>query len=111
MSLKSKLLSISHPYERVVVDGVSFSVRSLTVAEREWMEKAVRKEVPTESIRAKLFAMCVIDDDYSQVFNPDSDEDVRAILKMPAHVVDEAVSAILRISGLTSDEKEKIAKN
>ncbi|MBC7193862.1 hypothetical protein [Marinobacter sp.] len=104
------------PTERVSVPewGGEVIVRGLTGAERDKFEASivVRKGDKTdfnpENMRAKLVALCVVDEQGNRLF---ADEDVKLLGKKSAAALDRIFQIAQRLSGLNPSAVEEMAKN
>lgn len=88
-------------------------VRALSSAERDDFEESLRVrngdnvETNLANIRAKLVVLTACDHQGNRLLR---DEDLDAVGRMPAKVVDVAFSVAQRLAGFTKDEVERLAK-
>jgi len=102
--------------ERVMVPewGGEVIVRALTGAERDAFEAALterrgrRVEVRLENVRARLVAMCAIDEQGGALFYP---SDVELLGQKSAAALQRVFEVCQRLSGLTDQDVEELAKN
>jgi len=90
-------------------------VRGLTGAERDALESNIVQAnrdgsttVDTRNLRARLVALCVVDEDGERIF---SDEDVDALGRKSAAALDRVFSVAQRLSGLRAADIEELRKN
>ena len=99
--------------------GGSVLVRGLTGRERDMFEASIvriqggsHKGLPVqaslENIRARLVAMCVIDEDGCRLFD---DRDVRALGEKSGSVLDRLFDVARRLSGMTEADVNAIAED
>lgn len=95
--------------------GGEINVRSLNGAERDAFEGsriAVDKkgtiQVRVENIRARLVALAACDDNGARIF---TDEDVKALGFKNASALSRVYDVAARLSGITKEDIEDIAKN
>ncbi len=104
------------PVEEVHVPewGGWVRVRGLTAEERDRFEASILEgqgkhtRVKMENIRARLVALTVVDEVGHRLF---SDEDVAALAKKSAAAVQRVFDVAMRLSGLTEEAVEELAKN
>lgn len=102
--------------ERVMVPewGGEVIVRALTGAERDAFEAALterrgrRVEMRLENVRARLVAMCAIDEQGDALFYP---SDVELLGQKSAAALQRVFEVCQRLSGLTDQDVEELAKN
>ncbi len=89
-------------------------VRGLTAEERDRLEASILEgqgkhtRVKMENVRAKLVAMTVVDEEGNRLF---TDEDVAALAKKSATAMQRVFDVAMRLSGLTEEAMEELAKN
>lgn len=89
-------------------------VRALTGAERDAYEASVvrrkgnKMEYDPTNMRAKLVAMCVVDEQGNRVF---SDKDVELLGRKSAAALDRVFQVAQRLSGLRAEDLEELEKN
>jgi len=89
-------------------------VRGLTGAERDKFEASIvtrkgnKAEFNPENMRAKLVAMCVVDENGNRIF---TDDDVKALGKKSASALDKIFQVAQKLSGLRPEDMEEMAKN
>lgn len=89
-------------------------VRSLTGTERDAFETSIistngaRTEMNLVNMRAKLVAWTVVDEEGERVF---STEDIDALGKKSAAALQRVFDVSQRLSGLTGEEIDELAKN
>lgn len=94
--------------------GGSVLVRGMTGIERDAFESSLVKgkgknaSVNMQNIRAKLVAASVVDQDGQKLFN---DQDVHALGKKSAAALDRVFAVAQRLSGVTKQDVEDLAKN
>jgi len=94
--------------------GGSVIVRGLSGAERDHFESSVvemdgkKVKVKSENMRAKLVALCVVDETGARIF---SDQDVAALGQKSAAALDRVFQAAQRLSGLTEVDVQELEKN
>lgn len=94
--------------------GGEVIVRSLTGAERDAFEDSVVKqrgktrELNLRNARARLVSLSLIDESGSRLF---SDGDVEALGRKSAAALDRVFAAAQRLSGLTENDIDELAKN
>lgn len=94
--------------------GGEVIVKSLTGAERDAFEDSVVKqrgktrELNLRNARARLVSLSLIDESGSRLF---SDGDVEALGRKSAAALDRVFAAAQRLSGLTENDIDELAKN
>lgn len=98
--------------------GGAVLVRGLTGSERDAFEqdivqmrrngKAMTTEIDMHNIRAKLCVRCMVDEDGERLF---SDADMEALGRKSAQALQRVFDVAQRLSGLTSEDVEELAKN
>lgn len=104
------------PAENVHVPewGGVVRVRGLTGAERDKFEASIvvrkgdKTEFNPENMRAKLCAMCIVDEQGNRLF---SDDDIKALGKKSAAALDRVFQVAQRLSGLQPGAVEEMVKN
>jgi hypothetical protein len=100
--------------ELVKLAGKEFLVKGLTDRERaEWeldcLDEEGRKDLTAmESIRPRLIAKCLVDDNGLRLF---SDDEYEIVAEWPASVTVKLFEVCSRLCGLDEDDKEMVAKN
>lgn len=94
--------------------GGKVIVKALSGIERDKLEASMiqgrgsNKDVNLTNLRAKLVALSVIDEKGARVFR---DEDSRPLGNRNAAVLDRIYSVAQRLSGITKEDAEELAKN
>ncbi len=89
-------------------------VRGLTGAERDAFEQSIVEQrgkdtrMNLRNIRAKLVAMCVVDEEGNRVFH---DEDAELLGKKSAAALNRIFEVAQRLSGLRPEDVEELAGN
>ena len=89
-------------------------VRGLTGAERDAFEQSIVEQrgkdtrMNLRNIRAKLVAMCVVDEEGNRVFR---DEDAELLGKKSAAALNRVFEVAQRLSGLRPEDVEELAGN
>lgn len=104
------------PYEDVEVPewGGVVRVRALTGAERDAYEASIvrrkgnKTELNPENMRAKLVALCVVDEQGNRLF---TDKDIELLGRKSAAALDRVFEVAQRLSGLRPEDMEEIEKN
>ena len=104
------------PIERVSVPEWSGEVlvRGLTGAERDKFEASIvirkgdKAEFNPDNMRAKLVALCVVDEQGNRLF---SDKDVEFLGKKSAAALDRVFQVAQRLSGISPGAVEDLGKN
>lgn len=113
MLSRADLLRVSLPQETVYIKELKDSVivRGMTGRERDAFEasclvgKGRKRDVNTLDMRAKLVALCCIDEKGQRLF---SDEDVALLGDVRADVVDRLFSVAQRLSGLRDEDVDEL---
>lgn len=112
---KAEILAAADvPHEEVDVPewGGMVRVQTMTGEARDRYEQAVfdskSGKARLENIRAKLVAASIVDENGDLVF---SDEDIKALGRKSAKALDRVFEAARRLSGLTDQDVEELAKN
>jgi len=125
MASKSKVVVLNReailaakdlPRELVEVPewGGAVYVRALTGAERDQFEASIVEQrgrdvrMNMRNIRAKLVALTVVDEDGQRIF---TDDDVAALGGKSAAALDRLFAVAQRLSGLSKEDVEELAKN
>jgi hypothetical protein len=100
-------------YETVDVPEWGGPVRLRTVAakDRDAFDRALFPKPGVrnmEDFRARVVAMCVVDEDGNRVF---SDADIPMLSQKSAAAIDRLIPVAQRLSGLTTADVEEFAKN
>lgn len=103
-------------YEAVEVPewGGTVRIRGLTGSERDEFEASIIQrrgkdiEANLKNIRAKLVSLAAVDEEGNRIF---TEEDVVALGRKSARVLDRLFSVAQRLSGLSSEDVEDLAKN
>ncbi|MGB9780619.1 hypothetical protein [Caldanaerobacter sp.] len=94
--------------------GGKVRVRGLTGAERDKFEASIvvrkgnRTEFNPENMRAKLVAMCVVDENGNRLF---TDEDIKILGQKSATALDRIFQVAQKLSGLRPEDFEEMQKN
>lgn len=94
--------------------GGEVLVRMLTGAQRDAFEDSIikvrgkSKETNLVNIRARLCALCIIDEEGKRLFN---DTEIVNLGNKSAIALDRVFSAARKLNGLTEDDVEELAKN
>lgn len=104
------------PTERVEVPewGGEVIVRGLTAAERDQFEQSIVEargkdtRVNLRNIRAKLVALCVVDEEGKRLFK---DEDAELLGRKSAVALNRIFEVAQRLSGLRPEDVEELAGN
>lgn len=118
MSLLSKealLAARQRPTETVPVPelGGDVVLRGLSGRERDafeeslFVQKGKKRERNMANVRARLVALCAVDDQGSRLF---TDADVELIGEMRADVVDRLFDVAQRLSGLREQDVDELGK-
>lgn len=89
-------------------------VRSLTGVERDRIEasmvqtKGKDSQMNLQNLRAKVCAMTIVDKDDNRLF---SDADIHALGRRNAAALDRVYTVAQRLSGITKEDAEALAKN
>ena len=100
------------PTETVEVPewGGSVIVKTMTGTERDAYESSIvkGKKVDMTNIRAKLCAICIVDDNGERLF---TDRDVVALSKKSAKALDRIFDVAQKLNGLGKADVEELEKN
>jgi len=94
--------------------GGEVLVRALSGSQRDAFDDATleqkgkNRRVNLVNVRARLCAISIVDETGKRMF---SDEDVRALGRKSAAALDRVFAAAQRLSGLTDEDVEELAKN
>jgi uncharacterized protein YnzC (UPF0291/DUF896 family) len=94
--------------------GGAVKVKGLTARERDEYETSIVQsrgknvEINRRNIRAKLVVMTVVDDAGNRLFG---DTDLKALGEKSAAAIDRLFGVAQRLSGLTAEDEEDLAKN
>jgi len=94
--------------------GGTVRVRTLTGRERDLFEASLttgegkKRKVDLANIRAKLVAMCIVDETGAREFE---DTEIAALGAKSAAALDRVFSACQRLNGLSSQDVEELEKN
>ena len=94
--------------------GGDVRIRTLTTRERDRFEAATisvvdgKPQLNTENVRARLVALCAVDDTGARLF---SDEDTDALGAKNASAVERLFSVAQRLNGFSKDDIEQLSKN
>ena len=94
--------------------GGEVLVRGLSGSQRDAFEDATLEQkgksrrVNLANVRARLCAISIVDETGKRMF---TDEDVRALGRKSAAALDRVFSAAQRLSGLSDEDVEELAKN
>jgi hypothetical protein len=94
--------------------GGEVLVRGLSGSERDAFEDATLEQVGKSrkvnlaNVRARLCALSIVDENGKRMF---SDGEVRALGRKSAAALDRVFSVAQRLSGLTDEDVEELAKN
>ena len=114
---RDEILNIKDlPVEEVYVEEWQawVRVRGLTGAERDAFEQSIVEQrgkdtrMNLRNIRAKLVAMCVVDEEGNRVFR---DEDAELLGKKSAAALNRVFEVAQRLSGLRPEDVEELAGN
>lgn len=94
--------------------GGTVRVRGLTGAQRDQFESSIvslkgkRQDINMQNVRAKLVALSVVDEEGQRIFQ---DDDIRALGMKSAVALQRVFDVAQRLSGITEDDVEELAKN
>ena len=119
LSRDAILAVVDLPREEVAVPewGGSVIVQGLSAQQRDKVETTLRdfrdgevkmREKGLTDFRARIVALCVINEDGSRMF---SDDDISALGKKSAIAVERVADVALRLSGMTNEAVESAEKN
>jgi hypothetical protein len=115
LSRDAFLAATTLPTEMVPIPelGGVVQVRGLSAAGRDtfeksmWVKKGKARELNMANIRARLVALCVVDESGQRTF---SDEDVEALGQVRADIVDRLFAVAQRLSGLGDQDVEELGQ-
>lgn len=94
----------------ITLDGDEFYVRGMTAKEiQSYVGFEVRSEKEKSESALKQFAQCVLNEDGSQMFDPNKQEDLELISSIAFSVVNDVTKKITELSGLSA--VQEAAKN
>jgi hypothetical protein len=104
------------PFEDVEVPewGGTVRVRTLSGQERDAFEASITEQrgrnirIRPENIRARLVALSVVDEEGQQLFD---ESDIRRLGAKSAKALDRLFSVAQRLSGISNEDVEELAKN
>ena len=94
--------------------GAEVRIRGLSAYDRDRFEASViqgtgaQRRVDTCNLRARLVSWCAVDGEGERLFTR---SDVKALGEKSGRVVDRLFKAAQRLSGLTDDDVDELAKN
>jgi hypothetical protein len=94
--------------------GGSVLVKSLTGAERDSFEQSIlikrgdSYDANMSMVRAKLAAVSIVDEEGQRLFG---DGDIKALAAKNAAALDRVFTAASRLSGISADDADELAKN
>ena len=94
--------------------GGSVLVKSLTGAERDSFEQSIlikrgdRYDANMSMVRAKLAAVSIVDEEGQRLFG---DGDIKALAAKNAAALDRIFTVASRLSGISADDADELAKN
>jgi len=89
-------------------------VRGLTASQRDKFEadslqgKGKNARVNFTNLRARLVALCMVDEDGNQIFE---ERDTHVLGQKSAAAIDRVYSAAMKLSGIGDDDIEELTKN
>jgi hypothetical protein len=109
------LAAVALPTETVPVPelGGVVTVRGLSAADRDafeksmWVKKGKTRDLNMANIRARLVALCVVDEQGERMFQ---DADVDALGQVRADVIDRLFGVSQRLSGLGDTDVEELGQ-
>lgn len=117
-SLRDQILAISDlPTEEVIVPqwgGMKVWVRGLTAYERDAFEadnitgRGKNRDVNLRGIRARLVALCAVDENGERIF---SNDDVEALGGKSSAAVGRLFDVASRLNGISESDVEELAGN
>lgn len=114
MFTKEQLLAIDIEKEKVELFGGCVYVRGMTGTERDRWEQTMLNDSKKskgevyDHMRASIVVRTVCDDKGNRLF---SDDDIPRVSLMPAAVLDKMYGVGARLSGVSKDDAEELAKN
>ena len=94
--------------------GGTVRVKNLTASERDAFEESTTTqrgnnlELNRKNFRAKLVALCVVDEEGKRIFD---DKDIHKLGAKSAAAMDLLFAAASRLSGISKDDEEELLKN
>ena len=94
--------------------GGEVSIRGMTGSERDAFEQSLfigdadSKRFSADNVRAKLLVRCIVDENGERIFK---DEDVEALGRRSAQVLDRLYDVAQRLSGIGKKDLESAVKN
>lgn len=94
--------------------GGSVLVKGLTGADRDALEASVmvlkgqKQSLNLTNYRARLVACCIVDETGARIFSPG---DLEALGRKSAAALDRVAAAARRLSGISDEDEEELAKN
>lgn len=94
--------------------GGSVYVRGMTGRERDQFEAGIVKqkgrntEINMKNARAKLVALCTVDEGGKRIF---SDDDIPLLANKSAKALDRIFAMAMELSGISKDDMEELTKN
>ena len=94
--------------------GGTVRVKNLTASERDAFEDSTTTqrgnnlELNRKNFRAKLVALCVVDEDGKRIFG---DADIHKLGAKSAAAMDLLFAAASRLSGISKDDEDELLKN
>jgi len=87
-------------------------IRSMTSTERDAIEQSLYsgegEKVNTKGLRARLLSLTIVDDKNKRLFD---EKDMRELGKKNAQVLSKLFEVAQKLSGMTAEDKEALAKN
>ena len=113
MSLREQILAADDlPVEEVEVPewGVTVWVRSLMAHERDALEAVFLRdsEASLENLRARLCAMCIVDENGERVF---TDADAQVLGRKSARALDRVFEVAQRLNGMSARDVDDLVGN
>jgi hypothetical protein len=111
---KEQLLAFEIKREKVEFEGGFVYVRGMDGTERDRWEQVTLNETKKskneiyDHMRASIIVRTVCDENGNRLF---ADEDIPRVSKMPAAVLDKMYTVGARLSGVSKEDAEEIAKN
>lgn len=115
LSRDAFLAATTLPTEAVAIPelGGVVTVRGLSASSRDafeksmWVKKGKTREMNMSNVRARLVALCVVDESGQRMF---SDDDVEAVGQVRADIVDRLFGVAQRLSGLGDNDVEELGQ-
>ena len=83
-------------------------IKVMSAAEREGLERQMKKEIDNNGVRASIFIYSVCDEDGVLEFN---DDDLETVKKFPLPIVSKVYEFSNELNGIDEQAKEAAAKN